>query len=709
MKRGLLLAFASTLSLLIYAGSLAPTVATGVQAGRTVDDALLSDEQDGNDWAAYGRTHSEQHYSPLTEVNDRTIGKLGLAWSMELPGVHSAATVPLAVDGVLYFVVDQSIVHAVDAVTGRLLWKYDPEAAKVAGHKLRHSWGPRGIAFWKGKVYVGTTDGRLIAIDARTGEPVWSTMTLDPKDSSAITGAPRVFDGMVIIGQAGADVTPIRGYVTAYDAETGKQRWRFYTVPGDPAKGFEDDAQRMAAKTWTGEWWKMGGGGTAWNAITYDPDFDTVYIGTGNGAPWNQKIRSPGGGDNLFLSSVVALDAKTGKYRWHYQENPGNTWDYNSVMDITLADLTIGGQRRKVLIHAPKNGFVYVIDRKDGKLLSAEKFSKATWAKSIDLSTGRPIEDPDARFQGKDAVIWPASSGAHSWQPQSFNPRTGLVYIPTMELMALYSDKGIEPQHWRFNEGQVNLGVSDYLSDGPASLGKSTIQAWDPVNQRKVWERPTPGIWNGGTMTTAGNLLFQGQADGKFVAYAADSGKPLWSFDAKMGINGAPITYRAGKHQYVTVVAGWGSSGPAYMGSLAAQHGWVSRVHTNRVVTFRLDGKARLPANLPAPQQVTPLLEPSFAVDDGKAQAGRVLYARTCLMCHGAGAVAGGFAPDLRASQIPLDADAFRQVVHDGALLEQGMPVYDEFSDRDLENLRHYLRWVARNPVEDPKTPAAKR
>jgi quinohemoprotein ethanol dehydrogenase len=467
-----------------------------------IDGSVIADEANGDNWASYGRTYSEQHFSPLTDINSENISQLGLAWSMELPDVHGAASVPLAVDGVLYFVVDQATVHAVDAATGKPLWKYDPEVAKVAGRKLRHSWGTRGIAFWRGKVYVGTADGRLIAIDAASGQPVWTTQTLDPKDSSAITGAPRVFNGLVIIGQAGADVTPIRGYVTAYDAETGEQKWRFYTVPGDPAKGFEDDAQRMAAKTWTGEWWKMGGGGTVWNAITYDPEFDTVYLGTSNGAPWNQKIRSPGGGDNLFLSSIVALDAKTGKYKWHYQENPGNTWDYNSVMDMTLAEIKIGDAMRKVIIHAPKNGFVYVVDRKDGKLISAEKFSKVTWATSIDLTTGRPIENPDARYNNKEAVIWPASSGAHSWQPQSYNPRTGLVYIPTMEAAALYTDKGVDLKNWKFAPGQVNLGTGDYLSDGPANAGKSTLQAWDPVKQRKVWERPTPGFWNGGTMTT---------------------------------------------------------------------------------------------------------------------------------------------------------------------------------------------------------------
>jgi len=657
---------------------------------------MIANEADGTNWPSYGRTYSEQHYSPLEEINASNIDRLGLAWSMELPGAHSAATVPLAVDGILYFAVGQSVVHAVDAVTGKELWQFDPQAWKSAGKKLRHSWGARGIAYWEDKIFVGTTDGRLVAIDAKTGKEIWSQLTVNPDDTSSITGAPRIFRGMVIIGNAGGDVTALRGYVTAYDAKTGAQQWRFYTVPGDPAKGFEDDTQRMAAKTWTGEWWKFGGGGNVWNAITYDPEFDTIYIGTGNGAPWNQKIRSPGGGDNLFLASIVALDAKTGKYRWHYQEVPQNTWDYNSVMDMTLADIMIGGKRRKVIIHAPKNGFLYVIDRATGKLISADPFSKVTWAKGVDLKTGRPIEAEGMRFDGRNSKIRPASSGAHSWQPQSYNPKTGLVYIPTMQLEEEYSDKGIDPKKWAFTPGQVNMGVRDYDSDAPRSAGKTTLLAWDPVNKKKVWENQNPGFWNGGTMTTGGNLVFQGLGNGMFNAYAADTGKKLWSFNALMGINGAPISYSVKGRQYVTVVAGWGASGSGYMGSLAAQEGWVSRIHTNRVVTFALDAKGKLPADLPPPQMVKPIDDATFKIDQKRAAVGRQLFAKTCFMCHGVGAVASGYAPDLRASPVPLDAASFKQVVVDGILEEQGMPKYPEFTDKDLEDLRHYLRWTVK-------------
>jgi quinohemoprotein ethanol dehydrogenase len=375
---------------------------------------LIADERDGANWPSFGRTYSETHASPLADINAGNVARLGLAWSLDLPGISNGATVPLAVDGIVYFTVGQSIVHAVEATTGRLLWRHDPEVAKVAGRKLRITWGPRGIGWWEGKVYVGTTDGRLIAIDAKNGRQVWSAQTVDPGNELTITGPPRVFNGKVIIGNAGSEFGANRGYVTAYDAESGEQAWRFWIVPGNPADGFENAAMEMAAKTWTGEWWKFGGGGQAWNAMTYDPQFNRVYIGTGNGAPWNRKVRSPGGGDNLFLCSIVALDADTGEYAWHYQTTPGETWDYNSAMDITLATMTVDGRPRPVILHAPKNGFFYVIDRETGKVLSAEKFGKVTWAERVDLATGRPVEAPGARYEDGPALIWPSTMGVHN-------------------------------------------------------------------------------------------------------------------------------------------------------------------------------------------------------------------------------------------------------------------------------------------------------
>ncbi|MDB5697619.1 MAG: quinohemoprotein ethanol dehydrogenase [Alphaproteobacteria bacterium] len=664
------------------------------------NDPAFTDAANGADWISYGRTYDEQHHSPLREINRANIGRLGLAWSLELPGLHSAATVPLAVDGVLYFAADQAIVHAVDAVTGKLLWTYNPDVAKVAGIRMRGQWGTRGLAFGYGKLFVGTQDGRLIAVDSRTGKPVWSVQTVEAGDGRYITGAPRVFNGLVLIGHAGADMAPVRGYVTAYDVATGAQRWRFHAVPGDPAKGFENAAMAMAAKTWTGEYWKYGGGGTVWNAMTYDPDFNTIYLGTGNGAPWNSRIRSPGGGDNLFLASIVALDADTGAYKWHYQQNPAETWDYNSAMDITLATLTIDGAPRKVLMQAPKNGFFYIIDRATGKLLSAEKFAKATWASHVDLDTGRPVELPNVRYDNSEVHLWPSPSGAHSWQPMAYNPHSGLVYIPTIELAGSWDDRGIDRKRWASHPGQMNAGIHVFQSDIPPAAGTSSLLAWDPVRQRKVWEVKTPGVWNGGVMTTAGGLVFQGQGDGMFNAYAADTGKPLWRFDGHMGIVGAPITYIANGRQYVTILAGWGGSGAGFMGSLSAQYGWVARKHTNRVLTFAMDGRARLPANLPPPGRELPIDDPAFALDQAKAERGAALYSSTCMACHGSGVVAAGYAPDLRASPVPLAEDLFKNVVHGGLLLEQGMPTYGELTDSQLEELRHYIRARARETIE---------
>ena len=411
----------------------------GTQAADTVvDDKYLSSDGDGSNWAAYGRTSSETRYSPLDQINSDNVKQLGIQWALDLPKERSLISTPLAIDGVIYFTGSYSYTRAVDARTGKVLWEYDPKVIEHAGDRLRIMWDTnRGPAFYKGKLIITTVDGRLVALDAKTGKMLWETMTIDPRRSYYITGAPKVFRDKVIIGNGGTEHEAARGYVTAYDVNTGKQAWRFYIVPGNPADGFENKAMEMAAKTWTGEWWKHGGGGNAWNGITYDPEFNTVYIGTGNGSPWNQKIRSPGGGDNLFLCSIVALDADSGEYKWHYQTNPGETWDYNSNMDIVLADVQYGGQTVKAILHAPKNGFFYVINRANGELLSAEKFAKATWAERIDLKTGRPVEVEGARYEDGEETVWPSPFGAHSWHPMSYNPNTGLTYIPAIEMAGI--------------------------------------------------------------------------------------------------------------------------------------------------------------------------------------------------------------------------------------------------------------------------------
>ncbi|NGY04191.1 PQQ-dependent dehydrogenase, methanol/ethanol family [Solimonas terrae] len=681
--RGILFGIAASLAL-----------ASTAQAASQIDNAALSNDADGSNWAANGRTFDEQHFSPLTQINTQNIGKLGLAWSLDFDDVWNMATMPVEVDGVVYVAAGYSVIHAVDVRTGKLLWKYDPH---VGVRKMRMAWGIRGLTYWNGKIYAGVQDGRLFALDAHTGELVWETQTTEPDDNRYITGAPRVWQGTdgrarVIIGQGGADFGHVRGYVTTYDAETGQQIWRWWIVPGNPADGFENKAMEMAAKTWHGKWWENGGGGTAWNAMTYDPKYNRVYIGTGNGGPWNAKLRSPGGGDNLFLCSVVALDADTGEYVWHYQTTPDESWDFTSTMDIELATIEIDGKPRDVILHAPKNGFFYVIDRATGKLISAEKLGKVTWAKYVDMKTGRPVENKGARYEDGEAMIWPGSAGLHNWPPMSYSPDTGLVYIPAHEMAGYYNDAGRDPSTWKMSKGDV-MGLDGFFDDVPKNAGSSSMLAWNPVTQKKAWEEPTPGANNGGVMATAGGLVFQGQADGKFVAHDAKTGKVVWSFDMGVGSMGSPISYEVDGKQYISIPAGW-AGGQMLLGSLSAQHGWVGRDHPRRLLTFVLDGDARLPPT-PPPAQVAPLAAPEFKIDPALAEKGKYVY-QQCVICHGVAAVAGGYAPDLRASQIPLSTAAFTAVVRDGGLLARGMPQFSELSDEDILALQNYIRDRAR-------------
>jgi quinohemoprotein ethanol dehydrogenase len=589
----------------------------------------------------------------------------------------------VAVDGILYFSQGMSIVHAVDAQTGGLLWRYDPQVARHGGSELRWFWGTRGIAWWNGRVYTSTGDGRLISLDGRTGKLLWSVQTTERGNGQYITGAPRIFEDKVIIGEAGGDVSPTRGVASAYNAQTGKLQWRFYTVPGDPAKGFESKAMEMAAKTWSGEWWKRGGGGEPWNAFAYDPQTRTVFMGTGNGYPWNSRIRSPGGGDNLFLCSLLALDADTGAYKWHYQFNPAESWDYNAAMDIELADLEIAGQPRKLALTAPKNGFFYVFDRVSGQLISAEKIAKVTWASRIDLTTGRPVEDPNNHFpDGKDFEMWPSSRGAHNSMPMAYSPLTRLVYIPKIEMGFTINDRGVMPDSdWTLNFGPPK---PDPIQNTSALL------AWDPVTQKEAWSVPTQGGINGGVLATAGNLVFQGQVDGRFNAYAANTGKVLWSFDAQVPILSAPISYTAGGRQFVTVMVGMGggaSTTPNSLGGVVVDY----RTQRKRALTFVIDGGTRLPPAPPA-FHVTAVIDPEFKEDPQLDARGARLFMQTCYLCHGPGVVSGGAAPDLRGSPVPLSAAAFSRVLHDGALAVNGMPKMPDLSVEDLAALRQYIR-----------------
>ena len=588
--------------------------------------ARYLDRSDGADWPGYGRTFGEQHYSPLAQIDRNSASRLGLVSTYDLDQINSA-TQPIAVDGIVYFGAGFSIVHAVDARTGKLLWRYDPKAAKKSGPGLRIGWGSRGITSWNGKIYTGTHDGRLIALDAKTGKELWSAQTFDPQNPWYISGAPRIFDGKVVVG-FGSDIGKIRGYVTAYDAETGKPAWRFYTVPGNPAVD-TDETTRLAAASWAGEWWKYGGGGAVWNAMSYDPDLGLLYLGTGNGWPWNRKLRSAGQGDNLFLSSIVAVDAKTGAYRWHYQVDPGDSWDYNSAMDIELADLTIGGVHRKVLMTAPKNGHLYVIDRQTGQFVSAKPYEKVSWG-SVDPVTGAPKRHPDAFFEnGKSFELWPSSAGAHSWPPMSFSPATNLVYIPAIHMGFVVSDP---PDLFSLNpEAGYIAGATVAVGIAPGHVPAGSLVAWDPVAQKQVWrvEYPTPA--NGGVMATAGGLVFQGTVDGKFRGYDAATGKLVWSFDTGTPILAPPISYSVGGRQYVSILTGLGTTMAAW-GPMIEKYGVDPATQKRRLLTFALGGKAKLPTTKATPRPFP--ADPDFRPDSAQANRGMGVYLSQCVLCH---------------------------------------------------------------------------
>ncbi len=667
----------------LLAGAAALLAAMAAQTGAAPGGGPV----EGRDWFSFGGDDSEQHYSPLTQITEANVGRLGLAWYYDID-TFDAYTAPLAVNGVLYFAAGNSVIHALDAKTGKLLWQYDPRVADSPGAqtRMRAGWGIRGIAYRDGKIFTATRDGRLLAVDAKDGKLLWSVETLDEAPGGYITGPPFIAGDKVVIGFGGADYSPVRGYVTAYDLNTGKKAWRWYVVPGNPAVD-HDETTRKAASTWTGEWWKFGGGGAVYQAMAYDAKYDRIYIGTGNGFPWNEKIRSPGGGDNLYLASVVALDAKTGKYAWHYQTNPGDTWDFNNAMDIELTDLVVDGRKRPVLIHAPKNGFYYVIDRETGKLMSAEKFAQVNWADRIDMATGRPVENPAARYpNGKPFVLYPFPNGAHGVQAMAHDPKSGLTYIPVMEGGRVHIDPDLKT--WKVHNGMfVNTGLGAPPPDIAVPPSKSFLVAWDAAKQRKAWLIPQPGTFNGGVLATGGNLIFQGVNTGDLIAYRASDGTKLWSFFAQNGILSAPISYLVDGVQYVTELA-------SFRSSFANTPNWDYRQQHRRVLTFRLGGTASLPKFEPVTEEIAD--DPAFVIDPKKAAIGAAIYGTSCVICHGGGMIAGGAAPDLRKSAVPLDKDAFYSIVHEGALMDRGMGRFANLSDAELEGLRHYIRQRAR-------------
>ncbi|HEY1708529.1 MAG TPA: PQQ-dependent dehydrogenase, methanol/ethanol family [Rhizomicrobium sp.] len=691
------------------------------QPGASVDGARIANaDADPGEWLSHGRTYSEQRFSPLDKINTSNVSKLGVAWEYRTYSVRGLEATPIVADGMMYITLSWSKVVALDAKTGKKVWDYDPQVPGATGRYACCDVVNRGVALWKGAVYVGALDGRLIKLDAKTGKVLWTVNTVENNGHTyTITGAPRAIDGLIMIGNGGAEYDS-RGYVSAFDAGTGKLVWRFHVVPGDPSKPQENAALTAALKTWdtTGKYkfWAIGGGGAPWNSMAYDPQLDLVYFGTGNGNPWNRELRSPKGGDNLYLSSVVALHAKTGEFAWAYQTTPGDTWDFDSTADVVLADLKIDGQMRHVLMHAPKNGFFYVIDRATGKLISAQKFATVTWAKGIDMKTGKPIEDPGARYKDKMAVIYPQETGAHNWQPMSFDPKTGLVYIPAMDGAAIFvGSKTLAYKHGAWNLGidfaAVSQAVLDSIKAGkPPAAAVGYIKAWDPVTQKEAWQVAMGGAWNSGLLSTAGGLLFGGDAYGDFSAYDAKTGHKLWTIDLKTGILAPAMTYEIDGEQYVALLAGWGGAGglSAFRDPKTA----LSRYQTDqgRLFVFKLGGRQTVQ---PLAAEGTPPNEPPAmtAADKAMAAKGFTLYHKTCLVCHGFFAESEGEVPDLRL--VPNEIwGQYDNIVLGGALRDDGMASFkDELSKDDVQAIRAYVlqqshaAWDQSHPAKAPAKP----
>ena len=661
---------------------------------RRIADA---DSEPGN-WLTHGRTYNEDRYSPLDAINTQNVSQLGLAWSYELREPRGAEATPIVVDGVMYVTSAWSIVYALDAATGRELWVYDPQVPRERGASACCDVVNRGVAVWNGKVYFGTLDGRLIALNARTGRRVWEEVTVDQSRPYTITGAPRAARGLIFIGNGGAEYG-VRGYVSAYDANSGRLRWRFYTTPNprEADDAASDSVRDRALATWNpdaGAWLESGGGGTAWDAIVFDPETDTLWIGVGNGAPWNREIRSPSiegrNNDNLFLSSVVGVDPDTGAYKCDYQETPGETWDYTGTQPIILSTLTIGGAERQVLMHAPKNGFFYVIDRTNCGLISAGSIATQTWASGVDMATGRPIENAEARFVSRTAIVLPSPFGAHNWHPMSMSRQTGLVYIPVQELAQDYtSDPAFVYRPGRWNTGTVHAPLPEDRATRAAIRNsmQGFLLAWDPVNQREAWRVRLEAPWNGGTLATAGGLVFQGTLDGHFRAYDARTGERLWDYDNQAATMGGPVSYAIDGQQYVASLASYGTLFylPAGFGianpPTAPQRG--------RVNVFRLGGTAQLPARelVRLPMERPPAIRANAAT----LQRGAVVYTQFCMACHGFGAISGGVLPDLRRAPSLQDANVWTQTVH-GARAANGMPDFTQWvSDGDAEAVRAYV------------------
>jgi len=667
---------------------------------------IINADKEPHNWLSHGRDYNEQRYSPLDQINKQTISKLELEWSLDMGTTRGLEATPIIDNGIMFVSSTWSVVHAIDAKTGEELWVYDPNVPRSWARKVCCDVVNRGVAVWEGKVYFGTIDGRLIGLDTITGKKIWEINTLiDTSKDYTITGAPRIANGKVFIGNGGADMGGVRGYVSAYNTKNGNLEWRFFTVPGDPSLPFEHPEMEMAAKTWNGQWWTMGGGGTVWNSIVYDPEFNQVYLGTGNGSPWNQQIRSPGGGDNLFLSSIVALDADTGRMNWYYQTTPEERWDYTATQDIMLTELEIDGVERKVLMQAPKNGFFYVLDRKTGELLRANNYVETNWATHIDLKTGRPVLNPNKDYYEKAVWILPGTYGGHGWQAMSYDPEQKIVFIPTMEIAAVHRVKKSfsETGLFKMQPQTVNTGTEFNLfdtipdmTDGeniPPITGQ--LIAFDPISGKTQWSVKHEQFWNGGPLTTAGGLVFQGNGSGFFEAYNKENGERVWSKNIRIGIMAPPVTYMIDGEQYISILAGDGGASNFLGDNFGVWEGKVASIkygNSGKLLTFKLNGKSKI-ENIPEKDLNIPA-QPIINASLEDIKAGQDIYANYCAICHGSG-VHGKTISDLRFMSSNTHK-YFNEIVLNGMFEENGMKGFsDILSEKNAFEVYSYIVDVA--------------
>lgn len=656
-------------------------------------ERLLNGDQQPQDWISLGGNFKQQHYSALAAITVDNVTDLGLAWSYDARSRRGRVqrgleATPIVVDGILYTSGAWGVVYALDAKTGKEIWRYDPD---IDGNYARRACCDvvnRGVQVWKGKVYVGVLDGYLVCLDASTGKVIWRIDTITDRERFyTITGPPQIANNVVVIGNSGGEFG-VRGYITAYDLETGKQVWRFFMVPGDPKNGFEHPELEEAAKTWDPQsYWEAGLGGTSWGELTYDPELNLLYVGTGNSSPYPIWFRSPGGGDNLFLASILAINPDTGRLQWYYQTTPGEIWDYTCTSNMVLGELEIEGKQRKVLMQAPKNGFFYVLDRATGEFISAEKYVPVNWASHIDKATGRPVPTGEGWYKEESKLVYPAMAGGHNWQPMSYNPMTKLVYIPVMHLPMVYTSA----KEFKYNrDNNIGVGASpeEVFPPGQEIQSEAFLLAWDPVLQKERWRVKMKVVdFNGGVLSTAGNLVFQGTADGYFVVYRADTGEKLKEIKTGVGIMAAPATYSIDGEQFISVMAGFGGATLAFMPEHAAAYEYENN---GAILTYKLGG-----AETPLPPRITPIAvpkPPDTHLSEAKIKEGQSIYNNYCVFCHnGFGSKHISAYPDL-AKMSQNTHEQFNSIVLKGALSSYGMANFaDVLGDSEAEAIHQYL------------------